>query len=710
MSIIRSLVTSRRCLSPLVVGLIEANLGSRRGLQVASQAGSTDPPIPAPFHSPIIRPRHHLHPIEYETRHRNDPIGVSTKQNPPPQLLEAPPPAGPEQYLQKVKDAVKSGSQEAALASGLRYLEFLADPNRATSSRHAPTARLVEEVLWLCLDQPNLAWPLFTVLEKARVLKLIAEPSSTFTIQLAHRVIKDPSQACLSSLESIIGPMRRFGPKNKLARITKALLDHRRFPARSVKQFFLDEVAGLSVEKTSLLPLRLWLAILYGLDYRDGLTFFGEFRRHLEERRQAKGEFSTAEGIVIAKVYATLLQLWVESRFPNEGNRNTRIKSEIPSKITHDLLGLLGDPKYLDTFYLNVWMGAERVALNYDQALSIWNMFDRSSRLAFPLKKPATAGEGQGDAGWMVPSADAESYIEYLQLIRVPKIGEAQLPIRKILRVMTRNLSLDGMNTDLLNAVLTLLTQPSHLSSVMPDLPLWLLVLRLYDWDPAHDFGPPPNARTINVVASGLIRLWRTQGQLLDPVFLGHSARWTRKRVGLINKSRRTIMDVEWKLIANTVADIIPTDEHSVVFGQTDRSILPLRRSPTQLHDADLRSSPGNISQDLLDVDRQTTSLIPSSGIDLSISSVSTKGNRTPAHCLLRPMMKLVERSIKLFIAQRVDNDSQVDAGFEKLMENVYEEVLPQQSETWLDEIAQSDDGLQALSEVATRSDLRTSL
>ena len=453
------------------------------------------------------------------------------------------------------------------------------------------------------------------------------------------------------------------------SRVIAALLGDRRFNRRTgtVQTLFLDEVARAGIQITKKWSFLPWGMIAWRRRrYRHVLALQQRFAAHLQHLRAAQPKRSwTAEEIsAIARPYESVLRSWIESqtRESNRGRPLVFFGSLVPSHLSQQLIDTLGSRNRLPTPYITQWMHAERLTQRYDMAKLAWDIFD-------PSPQPAHIDRwivAQLDPDYQLksrPRPDIDAWGEYFSLRRaLPRASQSEPSLQEMLRRMYDTAPIASLTTSTLNRVLALFAHASQYDHGRLDpnenLPMLLFLLRQYDYDPAQDFGPAPNARTINLAAAALVNLWRCFGSYFDPVFGLHAARMARKSIQARNKS--ALLHDEWKMINTAIRDLLPEDE-----GQGSEFELPLAK-PAEPK-AVARSDEKRFDVDEVE-DLDSLEVAPS----------------TPAHTLLRPIMYLVEQAIKLVLSERHETVKEREAAFQRLMERVYSRIVPPETQGWV--------------------------
>ena len=498
-------------------------------------------------------------------------------------------------------------------------------------------------------------------------------------------------------------------------------------PRSTVAHFFVEQVHR-DIAAASRWPPEVWADFIQQVDYETSVLILGAFKAVVtvrkehaltqkEKRRLVKAGTMTPAPPAwtvkqISAPYELALHKWVNARVTNTSSRRTRIGSEVPRTLARDLIDLLGQSGHLPVSFLNGWMNAERVAGNYTFAEMLWQFFDLSLQpTPHALSSPQHADPNDTPSFDQQPQPTAATWAIYFKL---RKCLDTAPSIRTDLGNMLELLPQTQRSTQTLNSALSSILQ-GHKSR--PDLPLIIYLLRLYDSDPRGWFGPSPDARTINLAVSALIRLWRMTGELLDQEFswnLAQEAREKRKAfkqyavAGDLHEAEWAMVSVALReLISETdmaevldnapAAQLVPLSaisgpEHRITTLRREANLArvypsdaPMPGSPAALEPKPRAKSSASIRTET-EQEREGRPTDRNDPVDFDRSSTNPPP-RTPAHVLLRPVIHLIEQALRLCIASRFKRgytDREIQSAFDKSMEVVYDDLIKPPVGAWV--------------------------
>ena len=632
------------------------------------------------FSSPIVQNRHD----GWRDRQSQVVIGAI------PQPRYARPGKSLDDILQTIKDDLAHVRKVTALKNAFHYLASISSSSTGPTNQSYIKAHY--NLLKLCLDSPHGGVVLAKILAKINHDSDVITPG--FILELCHAAIKYPGRL-VRALSTVINLPHT--PKDAplfpgiVPRIVHGLIDHPHIDISDIKNFLLEEAA---TDQTSARgwPLYVWSIVIRQLEYRPAVEFLGEFKSHVESVRASRNDDWTVHEIRnITDPYIHVVRAWSKSRFSGQGAPPPRVASLVPRTLAKDLLQLIGS-QHLPVDFINAWMNAERIAQNYQAARKVWNLLD-TRPLPLLIYHPPDLSTTK-----YRPHPDAYSWAVYFKLLKSTSPDLPAQNIRQEIRTMLEILPIASLSTYTLNSILSCL---SSLSS-SPDLPLLLLVLRLYDWDVDRHLGPPPIERTIDLVAAALVQIWRETGPILDRLFISSMARAVREETADFSRSKAGIFKKEWEMVSMALAELVPEedqldnmmDPHTILpLGQSTMTRLSRKggsdlsnggaltmRNPTPYKFGLTQSHPDESlvdTDEYGDVSNCDNPRYPTGDFD------PPPAEHTMAHTLLRPTIALVERAIRLHIAARVDSDRRLEEAFDQVLQNVYDEVVPKSVVAW---------------------------
>ena len=521
--------------------------------------------------------------------------------------------------LDEIRAAVRSDSNDT-VDLAMKYISGI--PSTSSASCSPVTQQRYTDLLDVFLSHP-------TRQSIANLLFIIARINDNSVI--SHDIILEAARLALaqprfhlSLLEQIL-PMPKTAPGTPLiARIVPAL-DRHRVPPSDIANLIRARLAS-NPDDVQFWPGYLWQRLISYCDLDTAFQLLDQYKGIITtSKRKLPHPLSVMQVESISKPFAAVLRLWCACL------TSDRRASKTPSQVAHDLVQLVGDEN-LPVLFLNQWLNAERIAENHSTAWSIWERFDITTNMYQHSDRP---------------KPDKQTWTVFFKL---QKTAEHQCS-RQTWKALFNTVHPLDITTHLLNSALSELMTDGR-AGVCHDLPALLFLMSKFDCAAEPQCGPPPDARTIDIVAAGLIRIWREQGAFLDRLFVSDSARYVR---GATLKWRETVPRayathvLEWRLVDRAIRELLPVPASQRNQPHGSRAKLP--------------------------------ELLPMAGRSRSDGTKVPKVDCiTPSEMHL-PMMQLVERTIRLLLAERAGTDKQLDKAYKAMWSKVQDDILGSDAE-----------------------------
>ncbi|ORX37089.1 hypothetical protein BD324DRAFT_624743, partial [Kockovaella imperatae] len=599
--------------------------------------------------------------------------------------------------LRSIGDALNAGAIDEAIRMGRRRAEALnaiakqqessstardqreggqplpLPPESSAGTRSLATSSIVPEVFILLqsfLEAENHPEAYAEIFQYCQRLGLVrkGQMMADHTLRLARVAVRNPNSAWIENLENFIKlPETMNMPERPLqlpleprSRIIFGLMRARkqRISIPGVIQMFMDEVAHGDINAHRPGSLVSWVIIAsHQRGIGQTLKFQKQFMDHVERiaERRSNHVWSGDDITAMIKFHEIILSAIVTARAQDAQQSLPPwiVGSRIPSRIADQLLNLIGGADQLTTSFITIWMQAELAAKRYDQAKAVWDIFDLSAQ-PDELHQSLASSYLDVESFSSRPRPDMKAWSVYFRLRKaLPAANETEPSLQVMLRRMYDTVPIANFTTPALNDILALIAHPTQYQggAVNPNenLPMLLLLLKHYDWDPAGEFGPRPDSRTIRLAVSALVNLWRCFGAYFDPLFGSYAAHLARTS----RQIRKTdcLLRAEWRMVEGALRGVLGDAETEYVTSDILERIC------------------SSAEMDTLQVSRGGVHVMPD-------------GSTLP-DILIRPVSLLVENAINLVLSERCETQLEVETALERLMERTYERIVPQQPIAW---------------------------
>lgn len=461
----------------------------------------------------------------------------------------------------------------------------------------------------------------------ADLLFILARINNNATI--SHEIILKVATLALARPDMYIALLEQMLPMPRtsvdtplIARIVPSLKGHG-VPETEISELIRARLASHPDEVQSW-PGYLWQHLISFCDLGTAYELLEQYKRIV--RLLVSGNRWEMEATLIesvSKPFAATLRQWC-TLLPVD-----RHSSRVPSQIARELIKLIGDER-LPVLFLNQWLNAERIAGNHETAMRIWERFDITTNMYQHSE---------------LPRPDRQTWTTYFKLDK----SSDHRCARQTWKALFSTVHPQDITSVLLNSALSAL-MTSGRAGICHDLPALLFLLSKYDCSTVPEFGPSPDARTVDIVAAGLIRLWREEGSSFDRLFVSETARYVRAATrGWLQNAppAYSTHPLEWKLVEEAVREMMPLPVSQRNQPRAGRAKLP----------------------DLLPMAGVAAYTRPDGKPTKPVECV------TPAEMLL-PMMQLVERAIRLLLARKADTDEQLDKAYKAMWAKVQDDIL----------------------------------
>lgn len=455
---------------------------------------------------------------------------------------------------------------------------------------------------------------------------------------------------------------------------------------KHLRSIISDGLRRLGIQREQDWPLSLCSVMMHSyaqrLDIRGAVRQLGQFRLVVQELQGARASPQTAESDAsplwsheeieqIIAPFVTVLKLWSTEGLAVDrlARQPNRLGSKMPETIVRGLVQILENavaPSSIDgepfeatrsvvvpLRLINAWVNAERIAGHTDTVFEIWRWLSGGQGWqpeVSSVKTPRLAGviELLSRIDSQSLSPDEGTFAALFKTFRY--ISTTPSPPRQLLGQLQG--VLDGaVSSTGTTALDTLLS--STLVTPQPDLPLVLVVLDMMREDTAGDLNVLPSARTVDVLAAALIRLYRAGLPIFERTDNPHpeGINYARKQARIsASYGWQNLAMWEWDVITSAV-DRIRRAQNTAEMSMAVEAVpawrprrieLPIRKALGKLVTDDHTSHASR-------QDRQETHRVFASSGDTSIERhVAIRVHEREVRSVLDALRQLYERAILL--------------------------------------------------------------
>lgn len=462
---------------------------------------------------------------------------------------------------------------------------------------------------------------------------------------------------------------------------------------KHLRSIISDGLRRLGIQKEQDWPLSLCIVMMHSyaqrLDIRGAVRQLGHFRLVLEKMQAARAGdrmpdddsfslWSPEEVEQIVAPFTTLLKLWSTEGLAVDrlARQPQRLGSRMPETIVRGLVQILETanmapspanaeeqcaalPVDVPIRLVNAWMNAERIAGHTDTVFEIWRWLCNGQGWApevSAVKSPRLAGvmELLSRMNGQNLSPDEGTFAALFKTFRyMPSVQSPPRQLLGQLQGVLEGSAATGAAALLTgtNALDTLLS--STLVTPQPDLPLVLVVLEMMQQKSSENLHVASSARTVDVLAAALIRLYRSGLPIFEKSDNAHpeGINYARKQARIsASYGWQNLAMWEWEVVTCAVDRIrlaqgtpeTSTDTKTVAASRQRRIELPMRKVLGKLV-LEKETVPSNRQ------DRQETHRVFASSGDPSIERhVAIRVHEEEVRSVLDALRQLYERAILL--------------------------------------------------------------